>query len=170
MRTPVAEELTPSVSHRPTEDDPMAAVSRWLSRASYDPATTLALWAAGETAPLLVGREWRLVRIDFTPATAAVTGLRARRRHIGPYLMGGAEHAMWWLLPLGEESASGSVAGFPGVTPYPKGSELFAPPPGKYLGDRVWVLPDPAEGQWATLTAAAELREALEAARAARPA
>ncbi|MEU1816445.1 hypothetical protein ABZ543_14770 [Streptomyces roseifaciens] len=111
----------------------MAAISRWLSRASYDPATTLALWAADETAPLLVGREWRLVRIGFTPATAAVTGLRARGRHIGPYLMGGAEHAMWWLLPLGEDG--GSFAGTPGVTPYPKGSELFAPPPGKYLGE-----------------------------------
>ncbi|GGX83577.1 hypothetical protein [Streptomyces hiroshimensis] len=143
----------------------MTAVSRWLSRASYDPATTLALWAAGETAPLLVGREWRLVRIDFALAAAAVTGLRSRRRHIGPYLMGGAEHAMWWLLPLGEDV--GSVAGIPGVTSYPKGSELFAPPPGKYLGDRVWVLPDPAEGQWATLTAAAELREVLGTARPA---
>ncbi|MCQ8769059.1 hypothetical protein [Streptomyces telluris] len=168
MRTPVVEEPIPSVSHRHAEDDPMAAVSRWLSRASYDPATTLALWSAGETAPLLVGWEWRLVRIDFTPATAAVTGLRARGRHIGPYLMGGAEHAMWWLLPLGEGGVR--FAGTPGVTPYPKGSELFVPPPGTYRGGRVWVLPDPAEDRWSTLTATADLREALGAARAARTA
>ncbi|MBH1933619.1 hypothetical protein I5Q34_04810 [Streptomyces sp. AV19] len=38
--------------------------------------------------------------------------------------------------------------------------QLFVPPPGRYLGDRVWVFPD-HDNRWDVLTDAAELREAL---------
>ncbi|WP_171171288.1 hypothetical protein [Streptomyces sp. I05A-00742] len=105
---------------------------------------------------MTIGIHWDLVQLDFTLATAAIAQLKARKRHIGPYLMGGVEHAMWWLLPLG---SSHRLMGPPGVVRHPKGAELLAPPPGKYQGDRVWVLPGvPA------LTSAGELREAIDAA------
>ncbi|MCC2276695.1 hypothetical protein LKL35_14945 [Streptomyces sp. ET3-23] len=100
------------------------------------------------------------MRIDFALATAVVTRLKADGRHIGPYLMGGTERLMWWLTPVATRSRFGDLAG---VAAYPKGAELFVPPPGRYLGDRVWVLPDQAGDRWNTLTSADDLHTALHA-------
>ncbi|MCC3767108.1 hypothetical protein [Streptomyces sp. UNOC14_S4] len=63
---------------------------------------------------------------------------------------------MWWPLPLGTGER---LHGVPGVTPYPCGAEILAPPVGKYAGDCVWVLPDGE--RWRTLTSADELHHAL---------
>ncbi|MBC2878208.1 MULTISPECIES: hypothetical protein [Streptomyces] len=116
-----------------------SAWARWLCRAAKEPRTALAQWSAGCTTPLTIGTAWDLVQLDFTLATAAVTLLKERNRPVGPYLMGGMEHAMWWLLPLG---AGNGFRNVPRVAPRPKGAELFAPPPGTYTGDRAWVLPE----------------------------
>ncbi|MGK5640079.1 hypothetical protein ACSNOK_17430 [Streptomyces sp. URMC 126] len=139
------------------------AWTRWLSRAAEDPRTALAHWSAGRTTPLTVGTAWDVVQLDFTLATAAVTLLRERNRPVGPYLMGGMERAMWWLVPLGAGTGFRSV---PGAMPRPKGAELFAPAPGRYAGDRVWVLPEWAGEDRRIPTGFDDLREAAgEAAR-----
>ncbi|MFI0738447.1 hypothetical protein ACH4PU_10180 [Streptomyces sp. NPDC021100] len=143
----------------PTPGRPVATTARWLCQAAPSARKALAQWEAGGTTPLTVGRHWDLVEIDFTLATAAVTRLRDADRHIGLYLMGGMEHAMWWLLPLG---TAPRLTGVPGIRPRPRGSELFAPPPGKYRGDRVWVLPGQDGDAWRTLTAPDDLRHAAE--------
>ncbi|GHG78218.1 hypothetical protein [Streptomyces griseocarneus] len=136
--------------------------AHWLHEAAADPDLTTMLWAAGRTAPLVVGRRWDLAWIDFTLATAVITELKARCRHIGPYVMGGAERAMWWLVPLG---TGYRLAGAPGLHVYPVGAELFVPPPDKCLGKRVWVLPESdADTPTAALTAPDDLRQALESA------
>ncbi|MEV5507272.1 hypothetical protein [Streptomyces orinoci] len=131
--------------------------THWLTPAASDPHTALKCRQAGETATLLVGRQWDLVQPEFTLATAAISQLKARERHIGPYLMGGTERAMWWPLPL---RTAHRLSGVPGAVVRPHGSELFVPPPGKYLGDRVWLIREPY-----TLTDADELRTAVCAAR-----
>ncbi|MEV4442645.1 hypothetical protein AB0K09_27260 [Streptomyces sp. NPDC049577] len=129
----------------------------WLLKAAADPAVAAELWAGGRTAPLVIGRQWDLARIDFPLATAAICELKARGRHIGPYLMGGAERAMWWPVPLG---TGYRLTGAPGVHVYPAGAELFVPPPGKYLGERAWVVQETGPA----LTSAGDLRQALDAA------
>ncbi len=135
-------------------------MTRWLSKAAYDPRAALDLWAADRTAPLVVGRRWDLVRVDFTRATSAISRLKVRGDHIGPYLMGGMEHAMWWPVPLG---TGYRVAGSDGVTLCAAGEEILAPPPGRYLGDRVWVLPGHDDERGRALTLADELHDALGA-------
>lgn len=75
--------------------------------------------------------------------------------------MGGAERVIWWLLPLGTGK---SLAAVTGVAVYPRGAELFVPPPGRYLGDRVWVLPDQAGERWNALTSGDDLHAAVDAA------
>ncbi|WP_414167733.1 hypothetical protein ACMATS_10115 [Streptoverticillium reticulum] len=137
------------------------STTRWLSQAAMDPRTAVRLWKSGRTAPLQIGCRWELVRTDFTLGTAAVSRLKAGGAHIGPYLMGGAERVIWWLLPLGTGKRLAAVTG---VAVHPRGAEIFAPPPGRYLGDRVWVLPDQAGERWNTLTSADDLRAALDAA------
>ncbi|MCC2276094.1 hypothetical protein LKL35_11805 [Streptomyces sp. ET3-23] len=141
---------------------PLTLPTDSLREAAHDPQLTVDLWAAGRTAPLMAGRQWDLVRIDFTLATAVIAQLKARDRHIGPYVMGGAERLMWWLLPLG---VGRRLAGTPGLAVYPAGAELFVPPPGKYHGERVWVLPE-GDGNASTpaLTSPDDFREALAAA------
>ncbi|MEU7166379.1 hypothetical protein AB0A70_17300 [Streptomyces morookaense] len=136
------------------------STTRWLSQAAMDPGAAVRLWESGRTAPLLVGRRWELVRTDFTLGTAAVSQLRERSCHIGPYLMGGVERMIWWLLPLG---TARPLAAVPGAAVHPRGAEIFVPPPGRYLGDRVWVLPDQAGDRWNTLTSADDLHTALHA-------
>ncbi|GAA2722831.1 MULTISPECIES: hypothetical protein [Streptomyces] len=116
-----------------------ASRTAWLARASIVPAATLDLWRLGCTAPLLPGREWDVVRVDFALAVAAVRQLKGAGRHIGPYLMSGAERAVWWLLPLG---TGYRFAGEGGVTVHPGDWALLSPPPTKYVGNRVWVLPE----------------------------
>ncbi|MBT2384020.1 hypothetical protein [Streptomyces sp. ISL-11] len=138
-----------------------APTHRWLAQAAASPPTVIRLWAVGQPAPLMVGRQWDLARLDFGLATAAITQLKTRGDHIGPYVMGGVERAMWWLLPLG---GGRRLVGAPGVTPYRRGAELFVPPPGRYLGDRMWVLADEDGGRGHALTSADDLREALRAA------
>ncbi|MFI9722469.1 hypothetical protein ACIHFE_22890 [Streptomyces sp. NPDC052396] len=133
-------------------------LAHWLASAASDPHTVLKCWQAGETAPLLVGRQWDLIELNFTLATAAITHLKAAERHIGPYLMGGMEHAMWWPLPL---HTAHQLADVPGALARPHGSEIFAPLPGKYLGDRVWVIPEPEGERRNVLTAAGDLRAAV---------
>ncbi|MEU2868182.1 hypothetical protein ABZ769_03115 [Streptomyces olivoreticuli] len=139
-------------------------IAGWLAQAAVSPRTAVAHWHTSRAASLAVGKQWDLVRIDFTPATAAISHLKARDRHIGPYLMSGMEHAMWWPLPLG---TGYRLAGTPGVTPYPCGAEILAPPPGKYLGDRIWVFPGHDGERWRSLTSTDHLHEAL--ARKAAP-
>ncbi|GHF04178.1 hypothetical protein [Streptomyces morookaense] len=152
----------PKSAKRAAVGAPLALPTEWLHHAAHDPQLTLDLWAAGRTAPLVAGRQWDLVRIDFTLATAVITELKARDRHVGPYVMGGAEHLMWWLLPLG---AGRRLAGTPEVTVYPTGAELFVPPPGKYQGERVWVFPEADDDAPASaLTSPGDFREALVAA------
>ncbi|MBT2384022.1 hypothetical protein [Streptomyces sp. ISL-11] len=140
---------------------PCSVSAQWLARAAFEPAVATALWAQGQPAPLMVGRRWDLVRLDFRLATAVITQLKTRGDHIGPYVMGGVERAMWWLLPLG---SARRLVGVPDVIPYRRGAELFAPPPGGYAGDRMWVLPDGEDGRRHVLTSADDLREALRAA------
>jgi hypothetical protein len=135
----------------------VSPATHWLAEAAEDPRTVMELWRTGNTAPLAIGLKWDLVGLDFTVATAAITHLKAHGRHIGPYLMGGAEHSVWLLLPLG------SGRRFRSAPPYAKSLWIFAPPPGRYLGDRVWVLPDQAGDRWNTLTSPDDLREALDA-------
>ncbi|GHC41717.1 hypothetical protein [Streptomyces cinnamoneus] len=137
--------------------------THWLARAATDPHATVHLWDMGCTAPLLTGRRWDVVQVDFALATAAVAELRAQGHHVGPYLMSGTERAMWWLLPLG---AGRGFVTEEGVIVYPPGWALLSPPPGKYLRDRVWVLPEEEEGdgQGPRLTSPGSLRAALDAA------
>ncbi|KJY43685.1 hypothetical protein VR41_01960 [Streptomyces sp. NRRL B-1568] len=137
-------------------------LAHWLAQASPNPRATTAHWESGRTAPLLNGHRWDLVQLDFTLATVVVTHLKAHGHHIGPYLMSGAQRTMWWLLPLG---TGYRLAGIRGVTVCPTDWPLLAPPPAKYLGDRVWVLPEPlAPGRRPGLTAPDDLRAALDAA------
>ncbi|MBB5120654.1 hypothetical protein AF335_31835 [Streptomyces eurocidicus] len=138
----------------------MTTTTEWLAQAADDPRAAIALWKENTTAPLVAGRQWDLVRLDFTLATAVISHLKTRGRHIGPYVMGGVEHAMWWLIPLG---GARRVRRSPGVAPYRKGAELFVPPPGRYLGERVWVLPDADGERRHTPTSDGALREALGA-------
>lgn len=102
-----------------------------------------------------------MAQLDFTLATAAVSQLKAQHRHIGPYLMGGVEGTVWWLLPLG---TGYRLIGTDGVAVQPVGQELLAPPPDRCVDGRAWVFPDRDRCQWRTLTSSDDLREALDAA------
>ncbi|MEU4211171.1 hypothetical protein AB0F13_14450 [Streptomyces sp. NPDC026206] len=137
--------------------------THWLARAATDPHATTHLWNMGCTAPLLTGRRWDVVQVDFALATAAVRELRAQGHHVGPHLMSGAERATWWPLAPG---AGRGLAGVDGVIVYPPGWALLSPPPGKYLRDRVWVFPEEEEGdgEGPRLTSPGHLRSALDAA------
>lgn len=146
--------------------DPVITTTEWLAQAADDPKAALTAWKADTTAPLVAGKQWDLVRLDFTLATAAISHLKTRDRHIGPYVMGGVEHAMWWLLPLG---GARRIRRSPSITPYRKGAELFVPPPGRYAGERVWVFPDHDGAERHTPTSDGALREALSGVTGAAP-
>ncbi|MEU1783632.1 MULTISPECIES: hypothetical protein [Streptomyces] len=136
-----------------------ASTIHWLAEAATDPETTLRLWEMDGTAPLLTGRRWDAVRLNFTLATAVVSHLKADAdaRPLGPYLMSDAERAMWWLLPLGTRHR---FAGTEGLVVYPNDWALLAPPPARCVGGRVWVLPP----EHPVLTPAERLLDAIESA------
>ncbi|MFF4226859.1 hypothetical protein ACX9I7_09700 [Streptomyces sp. L500] len=136
----------------------------WLAQAATHPETTLRLWAMGGTSPLLTGRRWDAVRLNFTLGTAAVSELKGDADPIGPYLMSDTERAMRWLLPLG---TSYRFAGMDGVVVYPTDWAILAPPPTRCVGGRAWVLPQETAGQGhrPVLTSAERLVAAIDAAR-----
>ncbi|MDT0451293.1 hypothetical protein [Streptomyces hesseae] len=138
-----------------------ASTIPWLAEAATDPEATIRLWEIGGTAPLMTGRRWDAVRLNFTLATAVVSRLKADAdaRPLGPYLMGDTERAMWWLLPLGTRYR---FAGTDGVVVYPTDWALLTPPPGRCVGGRVWVLPR----ERPALTPAERLLAAIEGATA----
>ncbi|MFC5718685.1 hypothetical protein ACFP1Z_00635 [Streptomyces gamaensis] len=100
-----------------------------------------------------------MAEVDFESARTALIRLKEAGHHIGPYLMSGAQRATWWLLPL---RTGYRVAGVAGVTVRFAGWELLAPAPGRYVNDRTWILPDTSSAQRRVLTAADDLRNALE--------
>ncbi|MEU3355758.1 hypothetical protein [Streptomyces sp. NPDC037389] len=133
------------------------AMAHWLAKAATDPEGTIRLWAMGGTVPLLTGRRWDAIRLDFTLAMAAVSQLKADAHPLGPYLMSDTERAMRWLLPLG---TSYRFAGMDGVVAYPTGWAILAPPPTRCVGGRAWVLPQ----ERPVLTHAERLLAAIDAA------
>lgn len=136
-------------------------MNRWLCQAAADPQTAVEDWKAGRATRLSAGVCWDLARVDFRLARTVPGQLRDNGHHIGPYLASGVERAIWWLLPLG---TGYRLTGASGVTVYDAGAELLAPAPGKYLGDRLWILPDRENADRNALTSAEDLRAALEAA------
>ncbi|MEV4437559.1 hypothetical protein AB0K09_00840 [Streptomyces sp. NPDC049577] len=139
----------------------MTDMARWLAQAAADPNAALSEWGLGRSAQLVVGRRWDLVETGFWLSRLARTWLRENGCHVGVYLVAGAEHSTWWPVPLG---TGYRLVGVFGATVHPAGWELRAPAPCKYLADRLWILPFENPGQCTTLTAAADLRAALQAA------
>ncbi|MEU2515200.1 hypothetical protein [Streptomyces syringium] len=142
-----------------------SAVTDWMSQAARSPSAALATWRLGEQVPLHTGRVWDLVEVDLELARGAMTELTEASEHVGPHLVSGMERAAWVLLPLG---TSYRLAGLKGVLVHAAGWPLLAPPPGRYVGDRTWVLPGHGghggdeEGEpWKRLTPADALREAV---------
>ncbi|MGI5531129.1 hypothetical protein ACQEVX_28230 [Streptomyces syringium] len=149
----------------------MTDMTQWLAQAATEPPAAIAHWKAARPTPLTVGTRWDLAQISFGLACTALTQLRADGRHIGPYLMSGAERTVWFPLPLG---TAYRLAGTRGVTVQPPGWELLAPSPGRYLGNRLWIVPHTVHAP-TTLTTTDDLCDALDTARrrlagkAARP-
>ncbi len=138
----------------------------WLSRATTDPRSAVEDWNAGRATRLSAGVCWDLAQVDFRLARAALGQLRDSGHHIGPYLASGVERTIWWLLPLG---TGYRLTGTSGVTVHGTGRQLLAPAPGRYLDDRLWILPDQNSAGRYTLTSAEDLRAALEAASVSMP-
>ncbi|MFF4403561.1 hypothetical protein [Streptomyces sp. NPDC001404] len=143
-----------------------ARAAQWLSRAARTPETALARWQSGELVPLLAGKAWDVIEAEFVLARQAITLLAEAGHHVGPHLASGAERIICFLVPLG---SAYQLADTPGTTVHHTGWPLFAPPPGRYVGDYTWVIPSvPIDGDgpppWTRLTRAMPLRDALATA------
>ncbi|MGX8905466.1 hypothetical protein ACR820_09600 [Streptomyces netropsis] len=163
MTSAAPQDPTPGGGSPRPDHTARSAVTVWMSQAARSPSAALATWRLGELVPLHTGRVWDLVEVDFELARSAMRELTEFSEHVGPHLVSGMERATWILLPIG---TAYRLTGVKGVLVHAAGWPLLAPPPGRYVGDRTWVLPDSdgdeRDGEpWKRLTDADPLREAV---------
>ncbi len=156
---------------RHTTGSSYPSMAHWLAASAHRPRAVRALWAQGRTATPISGPIWDTIEMPLGLVGLAATYLAYRGRHVGPYLLCGAESTAWWLVPAGHGKELANVRH---VKVLPPGSPLTASAPGTYNGDRLWVLPeatDETPRPWLRLTSAEALRTAIdEAVRSRRPA
>jgi catechol 2,3-dioxygenase-like lactoylglutathione lyase family enzyme len=110
----------------------------WLASAAADSVSVAALWEQRSLAPLPAGVLWDVLEGPLGLATMTKGRLQESGVLAGPMLAGGAEGLAWWLIPVG---SGDRFAGIDAVTVHTDGWPLNSPQPGRYAGDRTWLIP-----------------------------
>jgi hypothetical protein len=154
--------LTPVERLRTALIADLSPIDAWLADTAEDPARAAEDWAYKRPAALRTGAMWDAVQMPLGLATMAKARLEERGEFTGPLLAAGVDNVAWWLIPSGNAAAFASLPAQ--VCVLSGGRELSAPQPGRYSGDRTWLIPPRAAkpAHPVRLTTAAALSRAVK--------